>query len=262
MTERPRHASELAAAALARGIERIVAVGGDGTMNEVASVLVGTGATFGLIPCGSGDGLGRHLGIHGPPAHALALLAEGQTRLIDTGFADGHPFFCAAGLGFEADIAQRFNRLQRRGFLRYLTTSARYFAMYQPEDYTLTHDGGQDRVRSFTLAVSNSDQYGNGAYIAPGARIDDGLLNLTAIPPVHPGNAVLLAMRLFTGALDRTRGVLCRSSAHFTVERRAPGLLHTDGELHEAGRCIDFTVRPASLRIVVPHAQERGVKGD
>lgn len=252
MTERPRHATELASAALARGIERIVAVGGDGTMNEVASVLVGTGATFGLVPCGSGDGLGRHLGIHGAPAQALALLAAGHTRLIDTGLADGHPFFCAAGLGFEADIAQRFNRLKRRGFLRYLTTSARYFATYQPEDYTLRHDGGIDRVRAFTLAVSNSDQYGNNAYISPGARVDDGLIDLTAVPPIRPLNALPLVVRLFSGSVDRTRGVLCRRSARFTLERAAPGLLHTDGELHEAGRVIEFTARPASLRIVCP----------
>lgn len=251
-TERSRHASELAAAGLARGIERVVAVGGDGTMNEVAGVVAGTGATLGLVPCGSGDGLGRHLGIHGPPAHALALLAAGHTRLIDTGMAGGHPFFCAAGLGFEAEVAHRFNQLARRGFLRYLTTSARHFAAYQPEDYTLTHDGGTVRVRAFTLAVSNSDQYGNGAIIAPGARIDDGLIDLTLVPPIRPLNALPLLARLFSGSVHRVRGVLVRRSARFVIERAGPGLLHTDGEIHEAGRTIEFTVRPASLRIVCP----------
>lgn len=251
-TERSRHASELAAAALTRGIERVVAVGGDGTMNEVAGVLAGTGATLGLVPCGSGDGLGRHLGIHGPPAHALALLAAGHTRLIDTGLADGHPFFCAAGLGFEAEIAHRFNQLERRGFLRYLTTSARYFATYQPEDYTLIHGDETGRVRAFTLAVSNSDQYGNGAHIAPSARVDDGLLDLTAVPPIRPLNVLPLLARLFSGSLHRARGVVLRRSARFVIERAEPGLLHTDGEIHEAGRTIEFTVRPASLRIVCP----------
>src|SRR5688572_21354012 len=120
LTERARHASELATRALNEGCELIVAVGGDGTMNEVASSLVGTAATLGLVPCGSGDGLGRHLGIHGSIARACDILLTGRPRTIDTGLADGHPFFTAAGVGFEAEIAQRFNLLRRRGFLRYV----------------------------------------------------------------------------------------------------------------------------------------------
>ncbi|MEO6244018.1 MAG: diacylglycerol kinase family protein, partial [Opitutaceae bacterium] len=124
LTERARHASDLARRALDDGCELVVAVGGDGTMNEIAAVVSGTTATLGLVPCGSGDGLGRHLRIHGSVARALEILDHGRPRLIDTGIADGHPFFTAAGLGFEAEIAHRFNRLERRGFLRYLTTGA------------------------------------------------------------------------------------------------------------------------------------------
>src|SRR4051812_14258921 len=124
LTERSRHATELAARALDDGCELVVAVGGDGTMNEIAGVIAGTSATLGLVPCGSGDGLGRHLGIHGSFAHALDLLHTGHPRPIDSGLADGHPFFTVAGLGFEAHIAEKFNWLERRGFLRYLTTCA------------------------------------------------------------------------------------------------------------------------------------------
>lgn len=221
-------------------------------MNEVATALVGTSATLGLIPCGSGDGLGRHLRIHGSPAHALAVLENGRIQTIDTGFADGHAFFCAAGLGFEAEIAHRFNQLRRRGFLRYLTTSAKAFCSSQPQPYTITHDGRTERVRAFTLAVANSDQYGNNARIAPGARADDGLLDLCAVPPLHAFNAVPFAFRLFRGTLDRSAGIIFRRSTHFLVERAAPGLLHTDGELHQAGSRVEFTVRPASLRILAP----------
>jgi diacylglycerol kinase (ATP) len=128
-TQHARHACTLAGQAVADGCTTIVAVGGDGTMNEVASALLDTSATLGLVPCGSGDGLGRHLHIHGSPARALAILETGHVRTIDSGAVNGHTFFCAAGIGFEAEIAHRFNRLQRRGFLRYLTTSASgYFA--------------------------------------------------------------------------------------------------------------------------------------
>jgi diacylglycerol kinase (ATP) len=237
---------------LSEGFSTIVAVGGDGTMNEVASALVHTPATLGLVPCGSGDGLGRHLRIHGSPAHALAILEAGHTRVIDSGLVNELPFFCAAGLGFEAEIAHRFNRLQRRGFLRYLTTSAAGYFAYQPEEYTITHHGGSERIRAFTLTVANSDQYGNDARIAPGAKIDDGLLNLSVIPPVNLLNSIPLGARLFHGSLHRLPSVFLRAGKQFIIERPRPGWLHTDGETHEAGTRLEFTVRPASLRVIAP----------
>ena len=229
-----------------------MAVGGDGTINEVAAVLVGTSATLGLVPCGSGNALGRHLGIHGSVTRALGLLATGVPRLIDSGLADGRPFFCVAGLGFEAELADRFNRLTQRGFLRYLMLGARTFASWQPQDYTVTHAGGHERWRAFTLAVANTPQYGNNARIAPGARTDDGLLDLCALPPISPWNVLPLVVRLFAGTLDRAAAVNLRRGERFVVERAAPGLLHTDGEGHPAGTRVEFIVRPASLRILVP----------
>lgn len=252
LTERPRHARELAAAALDDGCELIVAVGGDGTMNEIASVLVGTSAIFGLIPCGSGDGLGRHLGIHGSVAHALALLDSGRPRTIDSGLADGHPFFSVAGLGFETEIADRFNRLTSRGFLRYIGTTFSAFRRWQPQDYTIMHAAGRESVRAFTLAVANADQYGNNARIAPGARADDGLLNLCALPPANLFNAAPFAARLFSGSIHHAPGVRSLSGTHFTVERPSAGPLHTDGEVHTAGKVIEFSIRPASLRVMTP----------
>lgn len=252
LTERSRHATELATAAVTSGCAVIVAVGGDGTMNEVATSLVGSPAALGLIPCGSGDGLGRHLRIHGSVQHALAIIRHGVIRAIDTGYADGHPFFTAAGIGFEAEIARRFNLLQRRGFLRYLRTSAAAFQQWKPERYHVTHAGTRTEIRAFTLAVSNSDQYGNNAIIAPGARADDGLLDLCAIPPVSLWNTVPLVTRLFTGKLAQQPGIVLRRAVEFVVERDAPGPLHTDGEIHDAGTTIRFTIRPASLRILAP----------
>jgi diacylglycerol kinase (ATP) len=219
-------------------------------MNEVATVLVDSTATLGLIPCGSGDGLGRHLGIHGAIPRALEILRTGRARMIDTGFADGHAFFTAAGLGFEADIAQRFNGLRRRGFVRYLTTSARGFFSARPQNYLIEHDGRRETLTAFTLAVTNSNQYGNNARIAPDALVDDGLLDLCAVPPISFWNALPLAAHLFHGTIGRVRGVQLRRSARFVVERAGEGLLHTDGELHAAGRRIEFTVRPLSLRVM------------
>jgi diacylglycerol kinase family enzyme len=259
LTEHTGHASTLAEQALQDGCERVVAVGGDGTLNEVARVLIGTSAVCGLVPCGSGNGLGRHLGIHGSVASALAILDHGRPRTIDTGLADGRPFFTAAGLGFEAELAARFNQPGRRGFSGYLATGAPLLRSYRPQSYRLEHGGQRETLEAFTLAVANSDQYGNQAYIAPGARVDDGLLNLTAVPPLDPWNAVPLLWRLFRGTLADSPGVALRSGARIVVERTAPGLLHVDGETCHAGPRVEFLVRPLSLRILAPVPRPSGL---
>ena len=254
-TERSRHATELASAAVAEGCECVVAVGGDGTMNEVASALIGSTAILGLIPCGSGDGLGRHLRIHGSVAHALNVLVSGEPRLIDTGYVNGRPFFTAAGIGFEAHIAERFNQLERRGFLRYLTTSLRALRRWTPETYTITHAEERTVVRAFTLAVTNSDQYGNNALITPGARANDGLLDLCAVPPLNFFNALPLLIRLFAGSIDRQPRIYLRRGTRFIVERPGTGPFHTDGEIYQGEARLEFTIRPASLRIMTPRAR-------
>lgn len=252
LTERSRHASELAQRAIDTGCELIVAVGGDGTMNEIASALVGSPATLGLIPCGSGDGLGRHLGIHGSVARALDILNTGTPRVIDSGLADGHPFFTVAGLGFEVEISTRFNQLTERGFRRYLITSARAWREYLPQPCTIECEGQREELTVFTLAVGNSDQYGNGAFIAPGARVDDGLLNLTVVPPVGWLSALPMLYRLFSGTLGPRGGVWQRRAAQFVVTRPTAGMIHTDGETHLAGMRVEFSIRPQSLRIMAP----------
>ena len=252
LTERSGHASDLARTALNDRAELVVAVGGDGTMNEIASTLVHTNAILGLVPCGSGDGLGRNLGIHGPINRALQLLIDGCPRRIDTGIANGRPFFVVAGLGFEAEIAARFNHLTARGFWRYLTTSAKAWRQFAPLSCSVNHGDHRKPVSAFTLAVANTDQYGNNARIAPGARIDDGLLDLTVVPPVSLFRAPSLCIRLFSGRLNPP-AVWRQQGARFVVDDLAAGLvLHTDGETQPAGPRVEFIVQPSSLRVMTP----------
>ncbi len=252
LTERAGHATGLAASALAGGCDLVVAVGGDGTMNEVARALIGTPAALGLVPCGSGNGLARHLGIPLKFSAALDHLPAGQVRLIDTGVAAGHPFFCAAGMGFEAEIAAKFNRLSRRGFINYLRTSAGAYWRYAPANYGIDSSNGRTDVKAFTLVMANCAQYGNDAFIAPGASLDDGLLNLTVVPPISLPAAPALVWRLFRGTLQQSKNVTMFAGEKFTVHREAAGLLHTDGEVHDAPAAVEFSVRPRSLRIVAP----------
>ncbi len=257
-TERPRHASELARQAVADGCELVVAIGGDGTLNEVAAGLVGTGRILGLIPCGSGNGLGRHLGIPDPGRGAFRTLVEGTARTIDTGVVNDIPFFNAMGVGFDAEISHRFNTLTRRGLAAYVRTTMRLFSSYPGLDYTLTGGASPLRGRGFILAVCNSDQYGNDCFIAPGARVDDGVLNLTLLPRPALWAAPLLAWRLFRGTIGRSAGVVLRQDARFLVTRPEPGLVHTDGETHQLGRELDIQVRPKSLRIMCPRVPSTG----
>jgi YegS/Rv2252/BmrU family lipid kinase len=254
-TERPGHATELAREALAAGCEWVVAVGGDGTMNEVAQALIGTSAALGLVPCGSGNGLALHLGIPTNPRAALHLLAEPRAQVvaIDTGTANGHPFCNAMGVGFDAEISRRFNRLRRRGFLAYARTGLAAWFRFLPQTVTISNGSGSvERLEALIVAVANSDQYGNYARIAPRARVDDGALDLIAVRPLNLLSTATLIVRLFAGSVDRSTRVRRLCGGRFVIERPTPGLLHTDGETHDAEARVEVVVRPRSLHIIVP----------
>ncbi len=251
-TTHPRHATELARAAVADGCQLVVAIGGDGTMNEVASGLVGTTAIFGLIPCGSGNGLGRHLGIPDPGHGAFRTLRDGQPLAIDTGLVNSAPFFNAMGLGFEADVAIRFSRLTSRGLPGYVRTGWSAFFSHQSEPVRIEHAGGGTSVRAFTLAVMNSDQYGNNAVIAPRASVVDGQFDLIAVPPVSLPAAGGLLVRLFARSFDRSPHVTRINGPRFVLTRAKPGWIHTDGEPRAESHRLEIMLRPASLRVMVP----------
>src|SRR5882724_10455351 len=253
-TDGPGHATELAREAVLTGYQRVVAVGGDGTMNEVAQALIGAPAALALVPCGSGNGLALHLGIPTTPHRALELLADPGSRVaaIDTGAANGHPFCNAMGLGFDAEISRRFNRLTRRGLPAYALTGHAAFRDHRPESCVIFAADRREKLDVFMIAVANSDQYGNRAYIAPGARVDDGALDLVAVGPITFLDAVPLVARLFLGNIDRSAQVLRLRDRRFVIVRSGPGLIHTDGETHQTGVSVEVVVRPRSLRVVVP----------
>ncbi len=252
MTERPRHATELARKAIDDGCALVVAIGGDGTMNEVAAALVGTQTILGLIPCGSGNGLGRHLGIPGPGKGAFRTLLSGKPRAIDTGLVNGIPFFNAMGIGFDAEISDRFNHLSHRGLEAYARTAISAFFHFRPQICTIQNGSNKLFTSAFIVSIANSDQYGNDCFIAPGAQVDDGRLNVTVIKKVDFFNALPIAIRLFTRSIDGSRSVQRLSGSHFVIERAAQGLAHTDGETHKVSAIIDVSVRARSLRIMVP----------
>lgn len=253
-TDAPGHATEWAREAAHAGCERVVAVGGDGTMNEVAQALLHTPAALALVPCGSGNGLALHLGLPLSPLGALALIAgtAGRVAALDTGAADGWPFFNAMGLGLDAEVSHRFNSLVQRGLPGYLRTALAAVRHIRPERVCITSANFHDELDVLLVAVANSDQYGNNARIAPGARVDDGMLDLVAVAPVGIFGAAWLAARLFTGTFDESSHVRRLRGRRFVIDRVAPGLIHTDGETHTAGARVEVAVHPRSLRVLVP----------
>lgn len=250
-TNHPHHATELAHEAIAAGCDVVVAMGGDGTLNEVARAVTDSPAILGLIPCGSGNGLGRHLGL-GAGHSALPVLRAGHVRTIDTGVANGLPFFNVMGVGFDAEISSRFNRLNKRGFFSYVKTGWKTWHRYQPDQYAIRNGSAELDVSAFVIAVANSDQYGNDCFIAPGAQVDDGLLDLTAIKPFDNLSLLPLAASLFRGRVHHSPHVEQLRGTHFSIRRSAPGPIHTDGEVHDTAATVEVTIKPRSLRVLVP----------
>jgi YegS/Rv2252/BmrU family lipid kinase len=256
ITEGPGHATELAREAVAAGFDRVVAVGGDGTLNEVAQALIHAPAVLGLVPCGSGNGLALHLGLPKRPAEALALAVASPARVaeLDTGTVNGLLFVNAMGVGLDADVARRFNGLTRRGLPAYARTALAAFFSRKTERCRIIAGHRQEDLDAMLVSVANSDQYGNHAKIAPHARVDDGVLDLVAVKPVGLFGAGVIGVRLFLGNLDQSRRVLRLSGPRFRILRDAAGVVHTDGETHMAAAEIEVAVLPRSLRMVVPPA--------
>jgi diacylglycerol kinase (ATP) len=253
-TEGPGHATELAREAVAAGCSRVVAVGGDGTVNEVAQALVHSRTALALVPCGSGNGLALHIGLPKSVPEALELAAgpDGRVAELDTGTVNGLPFVNAMGMGLDADVSFRFNRLARRGLVAYARTALAAFFKMRPQRCQIADGAHRETVEALLIAVANSDQYGNNAKIAPHARVDDGLLDLVVVGPTGPLGAALLGARLFLGSIDRSPAVRRLKGARFVIERPSEGIIHTDGETHMAGATLIVVIQPRSLRLVVP----------
>ena len=251
LTEYQGHARELAKAAEGR-FDCVVAVGGDGTINEVACGAMTVGLPVAIIPCGSGNGLARHLRIPMDPRHAMHVAAKGVVRTIDSGIANGYRFFTAMGVGFDAEIVRRFNELPSRGLPQYINVAARLYFSYEPAPTKVRSNGTEIDLHPFLVCVANSDQLGNNARIAPGARVDDGVLDLVALQPSNIFSSAGMAVRMFTGSLDRARGVTRLSGTRFEIQRGFDGVIHVDGETRTAGPVVEVEIVPQSLCVIVP----------
>lgn len=251
VTEGVGHARELAKAAVRRGARLVLAWGGDGTINEIASALAFDEAALGIIPAGSGNGLARELGVHWRADTAIADAMQAEPRRMDLGEIDGRLFANMAGTGFDAHIASQFATAPRRGFVGYAGITARALRSYQPQHYTVTTGGVETEHRAVLVTIANSAQFGNNARIAPGARVDDGELDLVVVEERSRFATMCQMPRLFNGTIERVRGCTIRRIREVTIESDQPMTYHVDGEPVAGGTMLRARVHPGALRIAV-----------
>jgi diacylglycerol kinase (ATP) len=251
LSERPGHLFELAQSAVSRGLDRVIAWGGDGTVNEVASALVFTPVALGVVPAGSGNGLARALAISTRADRALARAAIAPVRCIDAGEIAGRLFFNIAGVGFDAHVAHAFSRHGgRRGLRQYATIVTRELLTYSPRQYRVRIDDDTRQCRAFLLSIANGPQWGNGAAIAPDAVLDDGLFDVVVAETTSMLQVGLKIPRLFTGTIGRARGVSIRRGRSVEIAGDEPLCVHVDGEaVASDATIVEARLHPRALRV-------------
>lgn len=245
-------ATRLALSAVEKGCETVLAAGGDGTINETAAALCGTGVVLGIIPCGSGNGLARHLGIPVDIKESLKIIIENHAMDIDYATVNDKKFFCTCGVGFDAAVSEAFARKKTRGKLTYIQSTFQTYANYEPEHYTIIANGKTLTEKAFLVAVCNASQYGNNAYIAPSASINDGLLDVTII---HAGNALstaLVGVDMLTGMIERNMLIQTFRTDNIIIEREHRGPSHVDGEPMEMDSRLNVCCHHNGLRVFTP----------
>lgn len=252
-TQYAGHAEEIAAQCAEENHFAVVAVGGDGTVNEVARALTHTHTALGIIPCGSGNGLARHLQISMQPRKAIEAINEGIIERIDYGTINRRKFFCTCGVGFDAFVSLKFAEAGKRGLNTYIEQSLNASLNYKPETYKLTIDGNETEIyQAFLIACGNAAQYGNNAYIAPKATLTDGLLDVTILNPFTPLDVPSLALQLFTKTIDQNSHIKTFRCKTINIRREKPGVVHYDGDPVMMGANLKVKIHHAGLHVIVP----------
>ena len=250
-TQYAGHAAELTRKAVTCGVDIVVAVGGDGTVNEVAGALVNTPAALGIVPCGSGNGLARHLCIPMDAARAVEIINNGEVHTLDYGTINDHPFFCTCGVGFDAFISQKFAESGKRGLLTYVENALREGLRYKPQTYEIEDAAGRLSCRAFLIACANASQYGNDALIAPHASMKDGLLDVVVMSPFNAIDAPQVALQLFNGTLPDNSHVRTFKTDTLRIHRNGAGAAHCDGEPFLTGDVIEVKLHHKAFNVVV-----------
>lgn len=249
--EKWSNVSDMIAEGIKEGVEIFTAVGGDGTVNEVAKSLIGSDKKLAIIPSGSGNGIARHMKIPINTRKALELINKQNYTLHDTGTVNSKPFIMCAGCGFDAHVAYLFSKGKTRGLNTYIKIIAHEFTTYQPAKYEIVIDGKKYKKDAFLISIANCSQFGNNAWIAPEANSSDGILNITLIKPFLPFVAPSLVRRLFLKTIHKSKHVETYSGKKIEIIQNG-NIAQFDGEAFEAGKKISIEINPSSLYFITP----------
>lgn len=257
VTQYAGHASEIAAKAKDDGVDVVVAVGGDGTVNEVARAIVHSSTALGIIPCGSGNGLARHLLLPLNVRKAIEVINRCEIRQLDYGIINDYPFFCTCGMGFDAFVSMKFAEAGKRGPITYVENVLREGLKYKPETYTIEDDNGTLQYKAFLISCANASQYGNNAYIAPQASMSDGLMDVIIMEPFDVFEAPQISIEMFSKTLDKNSKIKTFRTRHLHIRRDKPGVIHYDGDPVMTGADIDVELKPKGINIIVNTMADR-----
>ena len=250
-TEYAGHAAMLAKTFVEQGIDICVAVGGDGTVNEVARSLVHTQTALGIVPCGSGNGLARHLCLPIDMKGALQIINKAQMESFDYGIINDLPFFCTCGMGFDAFISLKFAEAGKRGPITYVENVLKEGLKYKPQTYCVEDETGTHHYKAFLIACANAAQYGNNAYIAPGASMKDGLMDVIIMEPFDVLDAPAIAYDLFSKTLTQNSKIKTFKAKRIHIHRTEPGAIHYDGDPIMTNADVDVEMQPLGIRMIV-----------
>lgn len=245
------HAAEIARRCVSEGVDIVVAVGGDGTVNETARALVHTGTALGIVPCGSGNGLARHLCIPMDIRKAVKTINNCKIEPLDYGVVNGLPFFCTCGMGFDAFISMKFAQAGKRGLKTYVENVLKEWLKYQPETYTVEDGTGERTYQAFLITCANASQYGGNAFIAPRATMTDGLMDVTVMEPFDVFDAAQISFDMFNKTLDKNSKIKTFRTKSIKIHRDAPGAIHYDGDPVMTGEEVDVHIEPKGIRMVI-----------
>ena len=257
-TEWAGHAVEIAARKAKEEVFAVVAIGGDGTINEIARSLVHTKTALGIIPCGSGNGLARHLMLPMNLAKAIQIINLCEIHQLDYGIINDIPFFCTCGMGFDAFVSHKFAGAGKRGPITYVENVLKEGLKYKPETYEIQDEKGITRLKAFLISCANASQYGNNAYIAPQASMSDGLMDIIVMEPFDVIEAPQISIDMFNKTLDKNSKIKTFKCKHLSIHRKEPGYIHYDGDPVMTGKDIEITLKEKGIKVIVnPNANKK-----
>ncbi len=244
------HACELTRDAVVQGVDAVVAVGGDGTVNEIGRTLIGTETALGILPCGSGNGFARHMGIPMNLKKAVEFINQSVPVSVDYGKINGNPFFCTCGMGFDASVSKSFAEGSHRGLIGYIGQTLHEYLSYEPNVYEIEDESGAIKCEAFVIACGNAAQYGNNFYITPHASMKDGLLSVTILEPFSAVDVPVIIGQILEDKIDRNSHIKTFSCKQLNIRRSSPGAVHFDGEPVDMGAEIKIEIVPDGLKVL------------